>query len=322
MSDIIYHAGHSTDCVYLDAGAAPRSTDVGGDLTVNAGFAVRAYLKDPTTNIATPVSSGTVWMGYTGYSGTYNVNQISFRCHNSSDVMVVRIIVTGNNAANAHYLNSSGTWVSFGTVPYSNTHSIDVKITLGELGEIKVYLGGSLSASVDLNTSHFGNIAYMGVGSLAAGNSNIRRLLIANFSTIDHVTTSVIPTSNGAHTGWTGSYTDIDETVADEADILYTNTVGARSSFILGGTAPTVASGRVIKGVAISARTRITDGSAVENITGFIKTPSSFSERPLTIWGDKMTLQGTQIIWTTDPRTSAPWTAESIPTIEYGFKAE
>lgn len=193
-------------------------------------------------------------------------------------------------------------------------------------GTVDIYLNGDLSSAV---LSYVMIIMdYFGLGGkpngwwfrLADASDHVDDCIAMDpagggtlVSELDLLQASVKPqvfTGNGLDTGWTGSYTDIDELPANDSDNINTTATDTRSSF----TKPAIAEDRVL-GVQLMARVTRTGAAAGVNMEvyekqGGLDTDSGIQAAPGD--GDVQAIFDTQ-------RDGSLWTASAYDAHEFGF---
>jgi hypothetical protein len=129
---------------------------------------------------------------------------------------------------------------------------------------------------------------------------------------------AMAPLGSGANSGWTGAYTDIDETGYSDTDFISTTTVDAISTFNFGNV-PTKYANYKVKAVAIGARAT-GSGSAPTKVHGAIRTGGVNYDKAAEM-GTPVTFAALNVIWQTNPGTGIAFTIAEVDAAEFGFKA-
>ncbi len=118
---------------------------------------------------------------------------------------------------------------------------LDIRVRFDDtLGEISLYIDGNLEASFTGDTS-FGN-AIDRLWFCRRSNSGSSYSTISSWFATDVDSRPIemvirVPTGNGTHTDWDGSYTDIDEIGLEVSDHIDSTANGERSTFTKGSLA-------------------------------------------------------------------------------------
>lgn len=126
------------------------------------------------------------------------------------------------------------------------------------------------------------------------------------------------PTGNGGETGFSGSYTDVDEvTVSGSTDQITTNTPNTRSSFTRASISLTGT--QVIRAVVVSAMGNSFD-NGIDEMNVFVRKSSvdyDGASKPITPGNSRC-----MTIWETDPATGVAWDSTLVTgtTLEYGVR--
>ena len=134
-----------------------------------------------------------------------------------------------------------------------------------------------------------------------------------------HVST-LLPTAAGATSGWTGAYTDVDETILDTGDYLSTNTDSTITTMTFGDIDASVDSD-VVVGVYVCAVVSKIAGAAVTNIDVVARpsTTNYFDENSGTLATGSLTNYVAEL--PLNPETAGAWTVAAVEGCEFGFRA-
>jgi hypothetical protein len=249
---------------------------------------------------------------------------------NSSGTEVFKIGFTDTSGTiQAYYWNGSS-WVAktgTNTMTINTLYTVDLHLICGVSGSYELWVGPyngtqakllegtGLHASVDnvikargYNTTNFGGAC-----------SGYSQFVIADESTLGWKVDCSPATGNSAvNTGWTGSYTDIDEIPTVNTDFISAATDGLVETFT---RAAKTLTGRSIKALVVAARAK-NDGSSPANIEAALRVGGvNYFSAPLP--GLIATYGPVQGIFEDDPSTAAPWdpaTAGSAAT-EFGLRS-
>jgi hypothetical protein len=142
-------------------------------------------------------------------------------------------------------------------------------------------------------------------------------VLVADYNIRDARVASLPVTANGAVSGWTGSYADIDETGFTDTDFISAATADLTSTFVVGDT-PSGYDRFAVSALVVSARSRRgVDGP--QNLDSVVRMGGSNYTTPLpqpdTAFGSSVK------VLATNPQTSLPWTKAQINAAEVGVKS-
>lgn len=226
---------------------------------------------------------------------------------------------TGGNV-NTHkiqYTSNGTTWtdlVTF-TMVSSPNQIIDIYFKGGSSGAIRVYQGGQLQASATGSyTLQDTTWDALVLSSASTGTHYWGSIIVASENTINWSLNTIQPTAAGNSTAWTGAYTDVDDTYYDEADFITTNTTGVK--FLANLADITLPSGRIIKGVAASARGLISSGAvaSIAFLARHSSTDYTYNNLGLTVGGG---VASSQQIFELDP-LGAAWTQTTVNALQLG----
>lgn len=246
---------------------------------------------------------------------------------NASDVESVRLKhVTGGGETISFEYWTGAAWAAAGsavTLPLTSAmQTLDIRILCNTAsGNVSLYVAGTerINASVDLSGTV--SIRKMRVtGGTAGGFSGETRfsqVIIANASTIGYRLGTCYPSAAGATSSWTGAYTDIDETLYDDADFI--NSASANQISTFAQTSIAALTGYTVRAVAVTARAK-RGSSGPANIRMALRASGTdyFSASDIALG---LGYTPVQTIWETNPATSAAWVNTAISTLQPGAKS-
>lgn len=266
--------------------------------------------------------------GRLGNLGPSDASAAGFiQLENSSGQGVLRLTATNNPGSGGWYMQywNGSSWDSEGTLynPSAAGQHIDVECIIdGSSGRFAWYVGGTLIEELTGDTDLFGSSSIAYVSFYTYGNfedSYISEVVIADEDTRGMRVASIYPTGVGSTGAWTGAYTDVDETDADDADYIESGTASQVSTFAMSDLAAAlddmtveafIGSARIQTGAGgpqncqIALRTDSTDYYS-SNLTGLT---TSFKS-------------AFQNVWETNPDTASEWTIAEIEAIELGLRS-
>jgi hypothetical protein len=216
------------------------------------------------------------------------------------------------------YLDGSAVWTNAGSALTLSTARADYDLYVNITnGDVALYVRGSdLGASATgLSLGHMSGVTKARFYS----DFSIRRIsqVIADtVSTVGRRLATAYPSGVGANTSWTGSYTEVDEIVLDDADFINSATADQLESYAV--TVPTL-TGYVVQDVTVSTRAKC--GSAgPQNMRHVLRSGSTNG-----LSGSDIALTAAyapqQTTFTTDPATSAAWVNTAIASVQPGAKS-
>lgn len=231
----------------------------------------------------------------------------------------------GTNGIEVEYWNGS-TFVSMGNFTTNNGGNgtraqIDVWIKKhASTGFIRVFFNQVEVTSVtNINTtSFFGNTILRFGRAANANNVGISQILIANYNTLTAKVKQTAFTANGAVQEWTGTYAEIDEVVANYADVLTTDVADEISTF---KSAARTVTGFGVRSVGVIFNALKGGEDAPPNIRGVLRISGTnyYTANVALGYG----AYGFPFMWDTNPSTSGTWNlANAIDAnLEFGLQA-
>lgn len=214
----------------------------------------------------------------------------------------------------ATYTTVASVTVSFNTVQHMDLHIVGNSAT----GSLTLYVAGTeryASGSTDLSSvTNMTNVRSYGRG--AVSDMAVSQVVVADESTIGWRLATIYPNGAGATTDWTGTYTEIDEAVTNDADFINSST-NDQVELVTGST-PTL-TGYTVRAVAISARVK-RGSTGPANLRFALRSSGTTYDN-----GSDIALglgyEAQEAIWETNPATAAAWVNTAISALQYGVKA-
>jgi hypothetical protein len=301
--------------------------NVGINSFVRSGYARSSVNCVGGTRIqSNPIPSGSITSGWLSFWCRFNV-QLSFNWGFSKTGNAAAIGIATNG--NLHRLvKTDGTTVTVlvteavSTVPTANTfHKYDLHITsYANPGTIELYMDGNLILSYTGNllvgtmTDFDCMVAYF-ANSVNDSNA-ISEIIIADEDTRAMSLVTNIPNAAGDANAWTGAYTDIDEQVKDDTDVVFTNATGQDAQFNLGD----IPSGTfTIKAVKAEVRATVTAGSTPTHIALGFKSGGSIGSG--TVQTPNASMATYEQIFNTNPVTSSAFVQSEINPLQLNLRS-
>lgn len=194
--------------------------------------------------------------------------------------------------------------------------SFDLKITnLGAASSIALYFNGTLiiDFSGDSSISGISNldcVAFLG----GSNEARMSEFIVADEDTRLMTLETFYPNAAGDTSGFTGAYTDIDETTISDSDVIYTATPDTESQFNLSGMP-----GGTFIVKAVKLAYRAADG------VGGIGVQAGYRTNGTTYLGDTQTLDGSwatkEELYQQNEDTSNRFTPTEMNALQMAFKA-
>lgn len=236
--------------------AAYNSTYVDGSVLVNNNTA--AFFTDFTTGDGAndfATTGETVWSRFDLYysGGSYNVNAAIWV--NESDQHLFRFRIVSNNVGAIYY--NSGTlatpvWTQLGTNVTINSATrvkIDLKLVIDAAGTAHVYelyANNSLLLSGTFSMALLTQIDAIRFSDTSSTSTHISQVLVTvGISTINSFVPSIKASGAGSNSDMSGAFTDVNETVLNDATVVSSTTAAQRTTFAMGDL-PALPTGAVI----------------------------------------------------------------------------
>lgn len=266
----------------------------------------------------------TIWIHWMGYNHeTGGASQPYFLAYNNVGTPVVRLmpVTPSPLLTNLQYWTGSA-WSTIGTytalLDTLLQHDIYIHIA-GAASIITWYINKVAVVTGTADYSSVGNIAQAGFeGHEIFTDARVSEVIVSTIDTINRRYNLRLPTANGANTGFTGAYTDVNEVISNNTTFIYAATAGLISTFPTAGkTLTTYAIDAVIVGnVSLADTTGPQNEQWALRIGGTnylsgVDVPVSFGYTPYRSY------------LANNPATSAPWTAAAAgdATMEVGLMA-
>jgi hypothetical protein len=241
-------------------------------------------------------------------------------------IRMSRNIATPAGDLLSFYYNSntgaSPTWTQIGAdfPTTSNTRYVfDIELTLGSPHEVKLYMNGSLTRSTTFTNANLTNIAEVRIANFnrTSGQLSLSQILATRgISTLGAKVKTCRATAAGASTGWSNSYTAVNEAINSDATLQNATSNGLKSSHAMSDV--TVSSGFEIKSVFHWLRAK-NDGTGPVNIKSLLRSGGTdYSTGNLSGVGLAYAPVGAR--YDLDP-LGANWTQTSWNAIEAGYES-
>jgi hypothetical protein len=313
---------HETDSIAV-TGAGTESTSAG---TFNSNYDRASIAMSSTiscSSVEFAAQNSVYFSFYTlgSAGGSINTNAELFTVRNTSGTVIAKAYFTALSTM-AIQVMISGTLTTVASgISWTSTNNVltrvDIEVVGGSSGSINIYRDGSLHSSVSGNWPQL--TAITGVASKLyqnSGNSLFSSGIVSSTPILNATSELEPPTSSGTDTGGTGTYTDVDEAIKVDTDVV-SLTSGQNESFK--GAARTQTRNNVL-GVTASARACYEAGDSTQ-MKPYLKIGGT------RYYGNTVTLTLTmapyQYTWTTNPSTSLPWTVSEAndANLEWGWEA-
>lgn len=213
---------------------------------------------------------------------------------------------------------------STATMSTSSTYRLDLLVSYGTSGSIKVYLDQVLiidTGVMDVTASSATTLDGLYLGS-ARGSSTGSGWSEVIVSTQDSRTLSLVtlaPNAAGTTSSWTGAYTDIDELTASETDVLTSGTANQVTSVNCTGM-PSGWSNLTVTAIKVLA-------SAARGATGPSKLAvgcrtNSADSFPASVTIDTGYTTPYTTYYETNPVTAVAWTPTEVDAFQIALKSE
>lgn len=232
----------------------------------------------------------------------------------------------GSNSTtmNAYYWNGSGS-VNFDNGSPSGMAGLqryDIHVKIADSGGIfEVYRNGILDIELTGGDTKFTSatgIDRITFGTLGVGTSQYSAIIVADEDTRGYRLAQSLPSGAGATSGWSGSYTDIDETGINDSDTISTGVLNSVSTFNFAAINSAFNSSAFEVVAVVEAIRASSSPSIAVDVAAVIR--SGGTDYPTPGLGTESIIGTYQVIWPTDPATSAAWTYASANSAQLGVK--
>lgn len=217
------------------------------------------------------------------------------------------------------YWNGS-TWIS-GSVfgPDTGVAPIVIQLVAGASGAYAIYQHG---AAITSDEAAFSGTDMKRATFHCPDNSspqNFSEIILSDetISLLGSIVETEPPTAAGTDTGGTGAYTDIDEGVVNDADVLAFASAADRHSFTSAARTQTL---NHVHGVSVAARMK-RDVSGPQSAKFYLKIGGTRYYSPDILLTESY--EGYQYTWEENPATTDPWTVSDAnsASLEWGIEA-
>lgn len=247
---------------------------------------------------------------------------IEFR--NSAGVGVLRLwsITAGYQL---QYWNGS-TWTTIGStmaITTVNGRTWDIKCLIDNtVGHFAAYVDGVLQHELTGDTDLFSGSAVDHIILQSWGATNERfqsEMIFADASTLGFRLATLVPNGNGANTAWTGTFADVDEADANDADFLSSATASQVETMTMTNLSANAA---MLTPIAVinSARAR-NAASGPQNLQLAVRSGGTDYFGSNVSGLNTSFTSGFQEIWHNNPNTASAWTPTDIDGMEIGDKS-
>lgn len=256
------------------------------------------------------------------HTATTSVDRRMYSFQNSAGVTVFRIqiAVGSSTTAQCEYWNGSA-FVAIGstfTYAVAVLQTIDIRLTAGASGTVRVYLGGVEvvnATGMNAAVTNFANVRIHNPGS--SGDMWVSQIVGATYDVRDANVLSRRPTGNGARADGTGVFGDVNTIPRNDATAINLPTVGAKRTFTK--AAITVPSGKVVKAVAVNGLVRASSPAAGAKA---ILTIAGTDYQAAGSMGATTSTEARGQIWENHPVTGIPFTGAQLDAIQaFGYEA-
>lgn len=220
--------------------------------------------------------------------------------------------------AGADGTSSHTTLAATTNAPYVGSGSLDLQVdNYSSNGTVRLYFRGMLILEYtgDITISGVSDFTCMMIASNASDKDVASECIVADVDTRLMSVKTMHPSQNESSSGWTGSYTDIDETTESLSDTVHTNASGSTYQCGLGDM-PAYGTFTV---EAVKMAARVADGTGSTDIKIGIKTNSTV------YLGSAQTLDNYWInlihLLQTNPNTGVAFTPAEITALQFAMES-
>jgi hypothetical protein len=228
---------------------------------------------------------------------------------------VARIYCASSSALDLQRWNGTA-WVTVASVSLVNGVSFyTVQVKTGASGAIRFYRDGSLLAEYLGDTTALGSVNTMTLGSNGGTYNYISEVIIANHDIRSARLKTLDVTAAGAHTGWAGTWQDIDAYDELDTSFISSTVAGQKSTFVVSDL-PT--DSLVVDSVILSGRFRrnATGPSGVNALARIGGVDYGQSVGALT-----EQFASKQVVLGTNPATGGAWDKTTVNALEIGVES-
>lgn len=190
-------------------------------------------------------------------------------------------------------------------------------------GFVHVYNAGMLVAAYDGNTSAQTNLIdrlHLD-GHYNGGQNAFTEFIVADVPTIAWRLQALSPNAAGTYSEWTGSYTDVSETILNDTTFIVSNVVNNR--FLANTVDPTTTTlgSREVKAVVTATRIMRSADATPADAQHLVRTNGGdYVSANLGLAADGA-IRTKITVWETNPSTSVKWTLAEGAALQVGVKA-
>lgn len=233
---------------------------------------------------------------------------------------------SGSNTLQLSYNSNTGaspTWTAVAPDVAATPASLvryDIRVSINSAGShsVELFFDNSSVYTGTFTQPLFTNVASLQCLSTSGNNAYSQVAIGRNLSTINAKIAYKRPTAIGNANAWTGAYTDIDEAVNNDADILLTAAAGNDYTFNYADV--TVPANYSIRAVFNYARAK-NDGASPTNLKSLCRNSGTTYASTNNLVGMGVGFNGVGIRYDADPATSAAWTQAGFNAAEWGMRS-
>jgi len=271
-----------------------------------------------------PSGSADIWVSwYWSNTNGFGFTNTIFLLEDASNTSVFRTYSNGGT----HYLqyHNGSSWTTLYSEGSLSSRRYDLRLFNDPTaGVIEVYKNGSSVASFTGDTTFSGAVdvptqATFHYGGASNSNSEnyVSSWFVADEDSRNITMIRTTPQSYGVNLEWTGSYTDVDELGADDADYIAAFDANKRVTYGVGTVTSDFDVGYDVVGVGVSCRAY--KGQDIsQNLELMVQSGSSEALSDTKTLD--LTKQPQQHVFATDPDTAAAWTVAAAKVAEIGVK--
>lgn len=213
---------------------------------------------------------------------------------------------------------------SSATLAILNLYRLDILVSYGVSGSVKVYVDGVLALDtgvMDVTVSGATTLdgAYFAAPKTTSSNVGWSEVIVCTQDSRTLSLKTLVPDAAGTANAWTGAYTDIDETTASDTDVVASATANQVANFNTTGMPSGWANLSVtaVKVVASAAR-----GSTGPSKLALGVRTNSADSFPTAVTLDTGFSAPVTTTYELNPVTGIAWTTAEIDALQIAFKSE
>lgn len=315
LQGVVTFTGSNVRTAYARAGLAPEASTGGMGTFVKAPFAagaslgvtVRAYLN----NIGFTANNVFLWLS-SGGSARLGLRIVS----GSSPTTIALVSITSGGTQTVLATSTS-------TVATSVLYKLDLLIDYQVAGRVRFFVDQVLfiDFSGDVTASGSTTLDALHLGSARAStSSNWSEIIVTDGQDPRTLSLKTLaPDSAGSANAWTGAYTDVDETVASDTDVMSSATAGQVANLGLTGM-PAGWSNLTVTAVKVVASAARGAAGPTKLAVG-VRTNSTDSF-PAAVTLDTGFSAATSTMYALNPVTGLAWTTGEVDALQIALKSE